>query len=193
MLESPNSIVRMASLIESIEEWADQYQERYTRRYDGGTVVPRAVIGAIRGGVPYKIYRFPELCSIYLDIRLNPDTQPLVVQREIEDIVRKLGLDAEVKPFLFRRGYEAQGIEPLKDALEDAHRSILGSVTERPGSPECSMWRDTNPYNELGIPSLTYGCGAGAGGGNTFFLVDEMLQAAKIYALTAMDICNRSR
>jgi hypothetical protein len=55
------------------------------------------------------------------------------------------------------------------------------------------MWRDTNPYNELGIPSLTYGCGAGAGGGNTFFLVDEMLQAAKIYALTAMDICNRDR
>ena len=193
MLESPNSIVRMASLIESIEEWADAYQERYTHKYEGGTVVPRAVIGAIRGGVPYKIYRFPELCSIYLDIRLNPDTQPLVVQREIEDIIAKLGLDAEVKPFLFRRGYEAEGIEPLKDALEVAHRNILGKETERPGSPECSMWRDTNPYNELGIPSLTYGCGAGAGGGNTFFLVEEMLQAAKIYALTAMDICNRDR
>jgi hypothetical protein len=52
------------------------------------------------------------------------------------------------------------------------------------------MWRDINPYNELGIPSLTYGCGAGAGGGNVAFAVDDMVKAAKVYALTALEICN---
>jgi acetylornithine deacetylase/succinyl-diaminopimelate desuccinylase-like protein len=192
MLESPNAIVRSAKLIEALEEWADGYEKRYTRAYDGGTVVPKAVIGAIRGGVPYKIYRFPELCSFYMDIRLNPDTNPLTVQSEVEAVIAKLGLKAEVKPFLFRRGYEAEGINPLRDAVETAHREIIGKPTEPIGAPECSMWRDTNPYNELGIPSLTYGCGGGAGGGNTYFLVDDMLKAAKIYALTAMDICNRN-
>nr|5K8P_A Chain A, 5-nitroanthranilic acid aminohydrolase [Bradyrhizobium sp.]5K8P_B Chain B, 5-nitroanthranilic acid aminohydrolase [Bradyrhizobium sp.]5K8P_C Chain C, 5-nitroanthranilic acid aminohydrolase [Bradyrhizobium sp.]5K8P_D Chain D, 5-nitroanthranilic acid aminohydrolase [Bradyrhizobium sp.]5K8P_E Chain E, 5-nitroanthranilic acid aminohydrolase [Bradyrhizobium sp.]5K8P_F Chain F, 5-nitroanthranilic acid aminohydrolase [Bradyrhizobium sp.]5K8P_G Chain G, 5-nitroanthranilic acid aminohydrol len=191
-LDSPNAIVRMAKLVEALEEWADNYEKRYTREYGGGTVVPKVAIGAIRGGVPYKIYAFPELCSIYMDIRLNPDTNPLVVQREVEAVVSKLGLKAEVKPFLFRRGYEAQGIEPLQNALEVAHREVVGRPTERPGSPECSMWRDTNPYNELGIPSLTYGCGGGAGGGNTYFLVDDMLKAAKVYAMTAMDLCNRT-
>jgi hypothetical protein len=54
------------------------------------------------------------------------------------------------------------------------------------------MWRDINPYNELGIPSLTYGCGAGAGGGNTYFTVEDMIKTAKVYALTAMELCNRS-
>lgn len=190
--KSPNAIVRMAKLIDGIEEWADQYEKRYTKSYSGGTVVPKAVIGAIRGGVPYKVYRIPELCSIYLDVRLNPDTQPLAIQEELEAIVAKLDIKAEVRPFLYRRGFNAEGIEPLRDALEIAHESIIGKPSEPAGAPECSMWRDINPYNELGIPSLTYGCGAGAGGGNTYFTVDDMIKTAKIYALTAMELCNRS-
>lgn len=192
IMKNPNAIARMAKLIEAIEEWADGYEKRYTKSYSGGTVVPKAVIGAIRGGVPFKVYRIPELCSIYLDIRLNPDTQPLAIQDELEAIVSKLGLKAEVRPFLYRRGFNAEGIEPLKDSLETAHQTIIGKPTEPPGAPECSMWRDTNPYNELGIPSLTYGCGAGAGGGNTYFTVTDMIKTAKIYALTAMELCNQS-
>jgi len=191
-LKSPNAIVRMAKLIEAIEEWADGYEKRHTKTYSGGTVVPKAVIGAIRAGVPFKIYRIPELCSIYLDIRLNPDTAPLAVQDELEAIITKLDLKAEVRPFLYRRGYNAEGIEPLRDSLETAHQAMIGKPSERPGAPECSMWRDINPYNELGIPSLTYGCGAGAGGGNTYFTVEDMLKTAKIYALTAMELCNRN-
>jgi hypothetical protein len=31
----------------------------------------------------------------------------------------------------------------------------LDKPTEPAGAPECSMWRDVNPYNEVGIPSLT--------------------------------------
>ena len=191
-LKSPNAIVRMAKLIEAIEEWADGYETRYTKKYSGGTVVPKAVIGAIRAGVPFKVYRIPELCSIYLDIRLNPDTKPLDIQDELEAIVGKLDLKAEVRPFLYRRGFNAEGVEPLKNSLETAHQAIIGKPSEPAGSPECSMWRDINPYNELGIPSLTYGCGAGAGGGNTYFTVDDMIKTAKIYALTAMDLCNRN-
>jgi acetylornithine deacetylase/succinyl-diaminopimelate desuccinylase-like protein len=190
-LKNPNAIVRMAKLIEAIEEWADEYEKRYTKTYSGGTVVPKAVIGAIRGGVPFKVYRIPELCSIYLDIRLNPDTKPLVIQEELEAIVAKLGIKAEIRPFLYRRGFNAEGIEPLRDSLETAHQSIIGKPSEPAGAQECSMWRDINPYNELGIPSLTYGCGAGAGGGNTYFTVEDMIKTAKIYALTAMELCNR--
>src|SRR6476469_7960988 len=90
------------------------------------------------------------------------------------------------------RSFIAEGIEPLKYSLETAHQAIIGKPSEPAGAPECSMWRDINPYNELGIPSLTYGCGAGAGGGNTYFTVDDMIKTAKIYALTAMELCNRS-
>jgi acetylornithine deacetylase/succinyl-diaminopimelate desuccinylase-like protein len=190
-LKSPNAIVRMAKLVEALEEWADGYEKRYTKSYSGGTVVPKAVIGAIRGGVPPKVYRIPELCSIYLDIRITPDTPPLQVQEELEAIVAKLDLKAEVKPFLYRRGFNAEGIEPLSGAVENAHRAVIGKPSETPGTTECSMWRDINPYNELGIPSLTYGSGGGSGGGNVYFTVEDMLKAAKVYALTALEVCNR--
>lgn len=190
-LKSPNAIVRAGKLIDALEEWADGYEKRYTREYSGGTVVPKAVIGSIRGGVPHKLSRVPELCSLYLDVRLNPDTPPLLVKDEIAAIVDKLGLKADVTPFLYRRGFNAQGIEPLRDAVENSHRAIIGRASEPTDAPTCSMWRDTNPYNELGIPSLTYGCGANAGGGNTYFTVDDMLKAARIYALTAMELCNQ--
>jgi hypothetical protein len=55
------------------------------------------------------------------------------------------------------------------------------------------MWRDINPYNELGIPAMTYGPGGGIGGGNFCFTVDEMVQASRAYALTALDFCNRPK
>ncbi|SLN74060.1 M20/M25/M40 family metallo-hydrolase [Oceanibacterium hippocampi] len=188
--DNANAIVRMARLVEGIEAWAADYESRYTRQYKGGTVVPKASIGAIRGGVPYKIYRYPEHCSIYIDVRLNPDTRPKQVIDEIRRVARDMGVEAKIEPFVYRRGFEAEGIEPLSEVIESSHRRILGSPSEAVGSPECSMWRDTNPYNELGIPALTYGCGAGAGGGNEFFLISDMVKAAKIYALTALQICN---
>lgn len=191
--ESTNAVVQMARFVERFEGWARDYQRRYTLDCAGGRVIPKASIGAVRAGRPYKIYRQPELCSLYVDIRLNPKTDPLAIDAELRELADDCGVRAEIKPFLYRRGYEAQGIEPLVGAVEAAHSQVLPDPPGRPGSPEVSMWRDTNPFNELGIPSLTYGPGAGAGGGNQFFTVDEMVAGAKIYALTALDICNRER
>jgi acetylornithine deacetylase/succinyl-diaminopimelate desuccinylase-like protein len=191
--ESPNAIVGMTEAIAVFEEWARSYETRYTWECPGGTVVPKASIGAIRAGLPYKIYRQPELCSMYVDIRLNPETSPLTIKQELMDAFASIGRRVTLEPFLYRRGYEAEGIEPLSSAVEAAHHSVLDRPVERPGSPEVSMWRDTNPFNELGIPSLTYGPGGGAGGGTQYFTVDEMVEGAKIYALTALEICTTKK
>ncbi len=193
LTQSGNAVVQMSRFVERFEEWARDYERRYTLDTAGGTVIPKASIGAIRAGRPYKIYRQPELCTVYVDVRLNPETDPLDIEDQLKAVAAEAGVSAEIRPFLYRRGYEAQGIEPLLGAVEAAHREVLSGTPERPGSPEVSMWRDTNPFNELGIPSLTYGPGAGAGGGNQFFTIDELVAGAKIYALTALDVCNRER
>ncbi len=191
--KSGNAIVGMARFVERFEDWARDYERRYTLETAGGTVIPKASIGAIRAGRPYKIYRQPELCTIYVDVRLNPETDPLAIEDELREVAANCDVNAEIQPFLYRRGYVAEEIEPLVGAIESAHRQVLSGAPEAPGSPEVSMWRDTNPFNELGIPSLTYGPGAGAGGGNQFFTIDELVAGAQIYALTALDICNRDR
>ena len=68
--------------------------------------------------------------------------------------------------FLYRRGFEAEGIEPLAAATRSAHRAEFGDEPGLPAAPVTSMWRDITPFNEAGIPSLTYGPSSSTGGGN---------------------------
>ena len=53
------------------------------------------------------------------------------------------------------------------------------------------MWRDTNVFNSVGIPSLTFGVGRGKAQvqGMGFYELDDLVACAQIYALTAMEIC----
>ena len=81
------------------------------------------------------------------------------------------------------------GIEPLADAIRDAHRSVRG--TDAPAEVEpavVSMWRDTNVFNRAGIPSLTFGPSRGRADvqGEGYFELDDLVDAAKMYALTAL-------
>ena len=55
------------------------------------------------------------------------------------------------------------------------------------------MWRDINCFNELRIPSLTYGPGVSSGGGKYAMKIDNMILGSKLYALTAIDLCCRDR
>ena len=45
----------------------------------------KAVVGAIRGGNPYHVTRTSELCAIYLDCRLTPNSDPLALRRELRE------------------------------------------------------------------------------------------------------------
>jgi acetylornithine deacetylase/succinyl-diaminopimelate desuccinylase-like protein len=191
--KNPNAIVRATKIIEVIEEWAYQYEQKNRYECAGGTLIPKVNIGAIRGGSPHFILQTTELCSIYLDVRLNPKQDPLKVKVEIEELCRKLDIEVDVELFLYRRGYEAKNVEPLVGAIEKAHYQIFSKKPEPVIGPECSMWRDTNVFNEVGIPSATYGPAAGAGGGNYFVTVGDLLKTAKLYALIMMKICNTEK
>ena len=51
------------------------------------------------------------------------------------------------------------------------------------------MWRDITPFNEAGIPSLTYGPSSSTGGGNFSVAVEELAASARVYARTALLYC----
>ena len=51
------------------------------------------------------------------------------------------------------------------------------------------MWRDHNVYNEMGIPALTYGPPGAAGTGAYAVRREDLVRAARIYALTALALC----
>jgi len=104
-----------------------------------------------------------------------------------------LGIEADIELYMYKKGYEGKNIEPLKAAIEAAHENIFQERPKGVDSPICSMWRDINAFNAVGIPSITYGPGSGLGRspkGAPFFTVEELLNAAKLYALIALKFCN---
>jgi acetylornithine deacetylase/succinyl-diaminopimelate desuccinylase-like protein len=192
--DNPSAIVQMAQIVTAIEMWANEYIERESIEFDGGVIRPNVSVGAIRGGLPYKIGNSVGRCSIYLDVRIPPGKDPLFIQPEIERVIAGTGIEAEVRPYLTRRGYIAKGHEPLVNAIRSAHLSVINKPMKVIDAPITSMWRDMNIFNEVGIPSATYGPPFAQdfieGEEREALDVNDLWKAAQSYALVAMEICN---
>lgn len=193
--DSPNAIVKSTKFIQAFETWASEYEKRNAYQAPSGPVIPKASIGAIRGGLPYKPIETAGVCVLYLDIRIPPHGDPNHALRELRALVDALNLDAEIQPYLYRKGYDGKNVEPLQDAVKNAHTKIFPNPPAIPDAPVSSMWRDLNVYNEVGIPSLTYGppLGLSSEGWSYFIRRADVNLAAQLYALIAVDVCNRER
>ena len=192
--ENPNAIVRMSRLIERLEDWALAYEQKHTYKCPGGTLIPKVNLGAVRGGAPYRPTTSPELCSLYVDCRTVPNQDVLAIKAELEEVISSLNMEGKVELFVFRRGYEAQNVDRLADAIGRTHQSCFGEKPEIVVGPECSMWRDINIFNEVGIPAVTYGPAAGAGAyGNLCITLEDLYKATQVYALTALDLCTQEK
>ncbi|HEV3235834.1 MAG TPA: hypothetical protein VGZ25_02530, partial [Gemmataceae bacterium] len=78
-------------------------------------------------------------------------------------------------------------------AIQGAHRYVFGAEPPQPPSAETSMWRDLNVFNEVGIPSVCYGPPRQreplSGAQNRAMKISDLVQATKVYALTALLVC----
>jgi acetylornithine deacetylase/succinyl-diaminopimelate desuccinylase-like protein len=193
--KNPNAIVRMAPVLQRLEEWALEYEKKNRYECTGGVIVPRVNVGAIRGGVPYKITKTVQQCAVYVDVRVTPIQNPLDIREELRGLLAGLGLEGEVELYAYRPAFEAdpQKVEPLTGAITRAHRAILGGAPPPASPPFSSMWRDINCFNEMRIPAITYGPGISVGGGNFGMKIADMVTGAKLYALIALDLCNQER
>lgn len=188
-----NAIVRAMPVVERVQQWARHYEEHHTYRFAGGVCIPKVNIGAIRGGQPFIPIVTAEQCYLYLDVRLTPVQTAMDVQAELRAVLAELDVPTELECTLYRRGFEAEGVEPLLDATRAAHRGEFGSDPGEVYPPLSSMWRDTNPFIELGIPAVTYGPASGVGGGLFWAEADDFVKAARVYTRLALDVCNRPR
>ncbi len=182
--ENDGTFICAARFIQAFELWAKEYEKKYTYHCSGGTVVPKAQIGAIRGGYPYYVTNGSEICYMYIDVRIIPGQDPREIRASLQKILSDLKLEGNIEMFLFRQGYEAKEIIGLAEAVERAHFSEQKIPIEISDPVFSSMWRDMNVFNEFGIPSLSYGpprCP---------IKMKDMLSASKIYARLALDICS---
>ena len=57
-------------------------------------------------------------------------------------------------------GFEGKGVEPIVDALSEAHQTVAGKALPPIDPVENGMWTYTNLYSELSIPAVKFGIGA---------------------------------
>ena len=55
------------------------------------------------------------------------------------------------------------------------------------------MWRDINPFNEAGIPAITYGPRSTTHSFKRALTLESLHQAACAYARLAVDVCNTDK
>ena len=193
LADAPNAIVRAAAVIAKLEEWAYQYQQRNTYRGLTGTIVPKASVNAIRSGYPFNLTSAPQVCSFYVDTRILPGANPLDVREELRGVLRDTGVDGTVELFLYRPGFEAKGAERLIETVRRCHGQTFATPPAIVGDPVTSMWRDTNAFNELGIPAISYAPRAASHATSKSFKVKDLQDAARVYARIAMDLCDQDR
>jgi acetylornithine deacetylase/succinyl-diaminopimelate desuccinylase-like protein len=187
----PNAIVRAALFVPILQEWARKYEQRFVYKSKDGTIIPKVVIGAVRGGNPYHVTRTSELCAVYLDCRLTPVSDPLALRRELAELLASSDLPGTVELFLYRRSYGAGDTGVLLDSLRAAHRSVIGSELELAAPVFSSMWRDVLIFNEMGIPAITYGPPRSFR--KQAMTIADLTRAAEVYARVAANVCSREK
>ena len=193
LADAPNAIVRAAAVIAKFEVWAYAYQQRNTYRGPTGTIVPKASINAIRSGYPFGLTSAPQICSFYVDTRILPGANPMDVREELRGVMRDAGVEGTVELFVYRPGFEAKGAERLIETVRRCHGQTFATPPAIVGDPVTSMWRDTNAFNELGIPAISYAPRAASHATKKSFKVKDLADAAVVYARIAMDLCNQDR
>ncbi len=193
LADAPNAIVRTAAVIEAFETWAYDYQVSHTYESANGTIVPKASINAIRSGYPFNLTSAPQLCSFYVDTRILPGANPLDLRDDLRGVLRDAGVDGTVELFVYRPGFEATGAERLIETVRRCHDQVFDSPPAIVGEPVTSMWRDTNAFNELGIPAISYAPRSASHAATKSFKVKDLTDAAIAYARIAMDLCNQDR
>jgi acetylornithine deacetylase len=191
-MEKLNAIVKMTKIIDAIERWGAEFEEKYIYNSPTGPLYPKVNIGAIEGGAPYRPNYFPGVCSIYVDIRMPPQVRPVQIKLELEKTLNSTGLEYELDIYKSLLGHEGKNVAPLVQAAEEVYEYLFGEKIKPEAPDRASIWTDTNIYNELGIPAIKIGPrGRRIGPRNEEIDIDVMLKAAQIYALIALEICGR--
>ena len=193
-MEKMNAIVKMTKIIDALENWAAEFEEKYVYNSPTGPLFPKVNIGGIEGGAPYRPNYFPGVCAIYVDIRMPPQVRPVQIQYEIERTLNATGLEYQLDVYKSLLGHEGKNVEPLVKSAEEVYEYLFKDKIKHESPDRASIWTDTNVYNELGIPAIKIGPrGRRISARNEEIDIDVMLQAAQLYALMALDICSRER
>jgi len=186
-----NSVLRMGELLDPIRSWCEGWAADEQNAFHGVPAI--ASVGAIRGGLEWRLSRTPQLTSVFLDVRVPPTRSMADARRAVLDLARELAaehpewvIDAEV--YVTAPGAEIDEGHELVAAVDEAHRDVYG---ETPARDVPRWFSDASALTAYGIPTLNYGTSTGLmepGTGESLD-VDGLVKTAEVYARVARTVC----
>jgi acetylornithine deacetylase/succinyl-diaminopimelate desuccinylase family protein len=181
-----NAIEKAAKVIQTIASLGLTYE---TDPVLGSSTVN---IGLIKGGTAKNVVA--NECTFTLDVRMVPGQTAENVLAEVQALLAKMmKRDPQLKASADFNARNTKPVvipetEPLVQALLRRGEQVTGKRPEMRGFISAGdMWH----FQKVGVPGLMFGPGSlpNIHKSNEFALVEELVNAAKIYALTALDLC----
>lgn len=204
-------VLAAAKVAQAIQDWEKEYQRKYPHKF----MLPTVQIGAIEGGNPFKPGTRPTT-DIFVIVKMLPGAVPLAIKRDLEQVCEKMRkresdiLDIRVELYLTTPGYEISKSEYVVKAMERAHKMVFNQPVPYAKPIRYGITSDGSRIAAYGVPAITYGPGFGthlvdptetkAGaewdsptGIRRGVGIENMVNCTKVYALAALDICNRKK
>ncbi len=180
-----SAIGKMGRIIAALE----QFDRDELRRRVHPLVGPASMHCAlIQGGAGLSTYA-PE-CRLKVERRTLPDETPAQVARELEDVVRRAGEEAQVRCFFDRSPLVCDREAPIARCVREAATAVTGRP---PAEAGVSYWMDAAIFAAAGIPTVNYGpSGAGLHEAVEWVDLESVVTCARILVEAAQRFCNQS-
>jgi acetylornithine deacetylase/succinyl-diaminopimelate desuccinylase family protein len=179
-----DAIALMAKLVLRLED----LKKTYVNRKHVLTGMPKLHTSMIEGGSEWNIV--PDFCRLKVERRTVPRETSSMVIDEFKQILEELKKDdpqfnAKIRLVLDKRSMEISAQEDIVKSLQIAFREVRRSEPKIIGEP---YWTDASIFvNEAFIPTCVFGPGNinVAHSQDEYIKIDDVVDSAKIYALTA--------
>jgi len=204
-------VLAACKVAQAIQDWEKEYQRKYPHKF----MLPTVQIGAIDGGNAFKPGTRPTT-DIFVIVKTLPGAVPLAIKRDLEAVCERVNkresdiLDIRVDLYLSTDGYEISKSEYVVKAMERAHRTVFDRPVPYSKPIRYGITSDGSRIAAYGVPAITYGPGFGThlvdptetkapaewdapSGVRRGVGIENMVNCTKVYAMAALDICNKKR
>jgi acetylornithine deacetylase/succinyl-diaminopimelate desuccinylase-like protein len=185
-----------ADVVAAIGAWEPRYQDEHKLDCGLGTLYPNVTVGAIEGGWPYRPAQAPGVCNLYVDLRVPPGLDQSVALGELEDVVRSALADRGRYALDIYQACMPGALTPLDHPLVRAairaRAEVIGEVQTSVEDEQLAIGNDGRVFAARGVPFVKCGPGSLSREGPRINVeqvsVRELVQAARIYSLLAIDL-----
>lgn len=187
-----NAIIPMADFAMRLKILGDRLKNEYTDA--GHQIFPTINVGVIDGGT--DILLVPDRCEMSFDRQVFPEEEMDAAIEEIKALFHQTcndhGIKGEIKCNQFFYSWKADEGHPALTAIKDAHGKTAG---EKPQECIFRGYAEIEMLHRYGIPGALYGPGSimQAHRPDEFVELDQVMQAAATYALTALDFVHKRK